>query len=314
MQDICNEKKRHFVDVPATGLSYPETVIYGASPGKHVTVSAGVHSREYVGIEAVRRLAESINPADICGELHLIHAFNYDGFIRRSCDVFPADGKNLNREFPGKADGSPTQRFAARLESQVIGVSDYIIDLHSGGGYEQLIPHVYFQHAASPEVCAQSQELARCVDVDYIVRSRATNGFYGYAGLCGVPGIIIERGQYGLWDEGEVGREIRDVENILRFLGVLDDGIPYTRRYPRLISTGHYEDAPVSGCWYPRLRAGDTVHAGEKLGEIRDIFGRLLFEYFSKADGILLYQTASLGIEAGSPMLAYGETDGNEWY
>lgn len=87
------KKTTEFVPVTGTRLSYPETVIYGAHAGKRVTVSAGVHCREYVGIQAVTELAQALSPEDICGELHLVHAFNYDGLICRCSDVFPSDGK-----------------------------------------------------------------------------------------------------------------------------------------------------------------------------------------------------------------------------
>lgn len=155
-----NSKIQHFVSVPGTKLQYPETVIYGAQEGLRVTVSAGVHCREYVGIQAVIELAGSIDPKDICGELHLVHAFNYDGLICRCSDVFPSDGKNLNRVFPGSSCGTDAERLAAFLEEAIIRRCDCIIDLHSGGGYEYLTPHVYFHGAAAPEVCARSQELA----------------------------------------------------------------------------------------------------------------------------------------------------------
>ena len=297
---------QHFKEVPGTRLSYPETVIYGARTGKYVTVSAGVHSREYIGIEAVKRLALELAPEQICGELHLIHALNYSGLISRSPDVCPEDGENLNRAFPGNDNGSSTYRLAAYLEREVIAASDAIIDLHSGGFCETLTPHVYFQGAAAPEINQESEMLARHVSVPYIVRSQAKNGFYSYAGQCGVPAIILERGCCGLWSEEEVSADVEDVKNILRYLGVLNDGISPVKYEPCLLAGGWYEDAPVSGCWHPSKQVGARIRCNEELGQIRDIFGRTLFSCFAKDDGILLYQTSSLGIEKDHPMIAYG--------
>ena len=45
---------------------------------------------------------------------------------------------------------------------------------------------------------------------------------------------------------------------------------------------------------------------GEKLGEIRDYFGKSLFTELAPADGVLLYQTASLNIIEKGPMVSYG--------
>lgn len=303
-------KIQRFVPVPGTRLKYPETVIYGEHDGKCVTVSAGVHCREYVGIQAVTELARALEPKDIHGELHLVHAFNYDGLICRCSDVFPSDGKNLNRVFPGSACGTDAEKLAAFLEETVIRRSDYIIDLHSGGGYEYLTPHIYFHGAAAPDVCARSQEIAMHVNVPYAVRSQAKNGFYSHAGICGVPAVLIERGCCGLWSEEESAQDMEDVKNILRYLGVLRDGIPAVRKDPKVFDRGEYIDAPVSGCWYPCKKTGGKIRAGESLGRICDIFGKQLHEEFAKYDGVVLYQTASLGIEKGCPMIAYAAERG----
>ena len=306
MQDFQGEKIQQFISVSETTVSYPETIIVGARPGKTVTVSAGVHSREYVGMEAVMRLASELTPEQICGRLRLLPAVNYQGLITRSADVCPADGMNLNRAFPGDADGTSTKRLAAYLEREVIAASDALIDLHSGGFCEALTPHVYFHGVCRTEINQASQAMAMHVNVPYIVRSSAKNGFYSHAGQCGVPAILIERGGRGIWTEEEVLADMQDVKNILRFLGVLQDGILPAQREPRVLPGGYYEDAPVSGLWYPRKKVGDPVTAGEQLGEIRDIFGGLLYSYTAKGDGVLLYQTVSLGIEKNHPMIAYG--------
>ena len=68
-------------------------------------------------------------------------------------------------------------------------------------------------------------------------------------------------------------------------------------------------DAPVSGCWYPKKQPGDRLKTGELLGEIRSIYGETLFRISAEADCVLLYQTASLGIKAGTPMIAYAEVE-----
>ena len=304
-----HRKKQHFVTVPGTTLSWPETRIFGTAPGNvslRVTVSAGVHSREYVGIEALNRLAQELQPEQIRGELRLIHAVNYSGLIARSADVCPEDGLNLNRVFPGDPAGSSTERLAAFLEQEVIARSDAIIDLHSGGFCEELLPHAYFLGTAAPEVCLAAEEMARHANVPYAYRSSSTTGFYNHASVCGVPAIIIERGGSGLWSEELVCGHMEDVKNILRHLGVLADGVEPVRHGPKIVERGWFLDAPVSGCWYPAFHAGDRVQRGDKLGEIRDVFGQVLHTCTAEADGVILYQTASLGIEAGTPMVTYG--------
>ncbi len=302
-------KERVDLKVYDTGLTVPTTVIRGEKQGKQITVSAGVHSREYIGIDALTQLADELNPKDISGTVILLHCINYDGFISRSADIFPQDGKNLNREFPGDKNGSVTQKVAAFLQENIIEKSDYLIDLHSGGFCEELTPHVYFHGTAKENVCELSEKLARLTSAPYIVKSSAVNGFYSYAGQMDVPAIILERGGMGVYNRSESDEDKADVLNILRGLGFLNDGknVKYTDKH--LIKTAFYEDAPCSGCWYPTKKAGDKIEKNELLGEIRSIYGELLKEIHAKESGVVLYQTASLGIEEGSSMTAYGKLE-----
>mgnify|MGYP000297315875 CR=1 FL=1 len=306
MKYAKNTKKKILLHVPQTGMTIPATLICGRETGKTITVSAGVHSREYIGIEALIRLAQELTPENVQGTILLLHCCNYDGFLSRSADVVPHDGKNLNREFPGTVDGTQTQRLAAFLETEIIRNTDCLVDLHSGGFCENLIPHAYYHGAAKPEVCAASCRMARWTEAKYLVRSEARNGFYSHAGQCGVPAIILERGGCGLLQEEEVQQDLADVKNILRGLGFLQD-LPAKIFPHRLAQNGHYLNAPASGCWYPKKQPGDRLKTGELLGEIRSIYGETLFRISAEADGVLLYQTASLGIETGAPMIAYGE-------
>ena len=220
----------------------------------------------------------------------------------------PQDGKNLNRSFPGAETGTPTQKLAAFLEAEIIRHTDYLVDLHSGGFCETLVPHVYYHGAASPSVCADSLRIAALSGAEYLVCSEAKNGFYSHAGQCGVPAIILERGGCGLLREEEVQGDLSDIKNILCGLGFLPEERVKTYSHT-MAQNGRYLNAPVSGCWYPKKRPGDRIRAGELLGEIRDIYAERLRSVFAEADGVVLYQTASLGIAAGTPMIAYAELE-----
>ena len=101
----AGEKSKGFLAVPGTDFTIPATLICGERPGKTVLVSGGVHSCEYVGIEAAIRLAAELAPAEICGTVLILHPVNRPGFEARTPSIVPWDGCNLNREFPGRADG-----------------------------------------------------------------------------------------------------------------------------------------------------------------------------------------------------------------
>ncbi len=301
-------KTQTWLPVPGTSLTLPLVELRGALEGQTITISAGVHSREYIGIQALLELTRELDLQTLRGRLRILPCCNYQGFVQRSGDVMPQDGKNLNRVFPGDPEGSSSQRLAAFLEEEFLTSTDFLVDLHSGGFCETLTPHLYFHGTAAPEVRAQSRRMGELTSMPYLVESSAENGFYSWAGQLGVPAILLERGGCGLVVPRQVEAHKEDVRRILRGLGFLEDGEQPAPCPHQMITTAFYEDAPASGCWYPTKQAGDLIRPGELLGEIRGLFGELLFQARARVGGVILYQTASLGIEEGSPMVAYGET------
>ena len=146
------------------------------------------------------------------------------------------------------------------------------------------------------------------VDVPYLGHAvRATGGIYNHAGALGIPGILIERGGRSLWTEQEAEATVHDVENILRFLGIMRDGRLAKRYTPTEIPEIQYAQAAVGGCWYPAKKPGDLVQPGETLGEVRTVFGELMQRITAEAAGVILYQTCSLAVETGESLVACGK-------
>src|SRR5216684_1521178 len=90
---------------PEAGLRLPCTIIRGRSPGPKLLVTAGVHGAEYSSIEAARRLT-ALDPERLAGELTILPILNIKAFWSHQPYVNPLDGKNINRVFPGDANGT----------------------------------------------------------------------------------------------------------------------------------------------------------------------------------------------------------------
>lgn len=309
-------KARCFVPVDGAA-ALPAAVVRGAAPGRTVLITAGIHSAEYVGIQAAMELADELEPAAVCGCVIILPVVNRTGFEHRTMSVVHEDGKNLNRLFPGDPDGTPGDRIAWMLSACVFPHIDCYIDLHSGDGFEELTPYIYCQGAADAQTARRSREVAMQADVPYLVASSlARGGAYNHAGSMGIPGVLLERGGMGCWSRAEVDADKKDVRNMLRFLGVLG-GVSEPRIHtPADVGTVIYETAPATGCWYPAKRAGQPVARGELLGSICDYHGRTLAVCRARQDGVLLYQTATLNILQDTPMVAYGQrprTEERQW-
>lgn len=290
------------IHVEGTELHVPHVLLCGEQPGPTVLITAGIHNAEYVGIQAAIELSNELDVSTLRGNVILVPLVNRSGFENRTMSRVFEDGKNLNRVFPGDREGSEAERLAHMLFEVFIRNADAYIDLHCGDGYETLIPYCYYLGDAPAEETAK--RMVECVNVKNVVRSYCrTGGAYNLASLHGVPSVLIERGQLSLFSREEIEADKADVRNILRRLGVLDGD---WTRYPKQELLEYNDDAPCTGCWYPEKKPGDRFRKGEKLGEIRDYFGKSLFTELAPADGVLLYQTASLNIIEKGPMVSYG--------
>ena len=99
------EKRQVKLPVPG-GKPLEAWLLCGAHPGKTLVVTAGVHGCEYVGILALQKLVETLDCATLYGQVILLPLVNPKGFFAGVKQLNPADGKNLNREFPGEKGGT----------------------------------------------------------------------------------------------------------------------------------------------------------------------------------------------------------------
>ena len=129
-----------------------------------VALVAGVHGMEYTPILALQRLRDTIDPAHLRGAVILVHVANMPSFLGRTVYYSPIDGKNLNRVFPGRADGTVSDRIAEALTREVIAPATHLIDIHCGDGNESLRPYSYWMTTAAPDVNEASRRLVHHVD------------------------------------------------------------------------------------------------------------------------------------------------------
>ena len=104
-----------------------------------------------MGIQTLIELSKRLKPEKVKGQLVLVKVLNREDFEKRAGSISWEDGKNLNRVFPGRKDGTKMERLAAAITESLIRKADYYIDLHGGDDYEELTPYVYFAGVAKPE-------------------------------------------------------------------------------------------------------------------------------------------------------------------
>lgn len=294
---------RHALSI-TDGLEIPYFDIRGRRSGPRLTVLAGVHGTEYTSIAAVREFVRELDPATVSGRVLAVPVVNVPAFWARSPFVVPDDGKNLNRSFPGKAEGTLAEVLAHRVFGTLIAGSDYLVDLHAGDLPEALEPFTIFEE--SP-VEAASRELAVAYGAGHIVRQSAAartvaGSTCAAAADAGIPSIVAESGQNGLLDRAAVDRHLAGLRNIGRSIGVLD-GAPWPPRPAREHDGWHWLRTDRAGWWQPAAGTGQAVRAGELLGTVADVWGEVFAKVRAPEDGTVLFLTTSPAVSAGGLLL-----------
>ena len=281
------------------GLEVPSFVIERGE-GPRVTVIGGIHGCEYSSIAAVTRLARELEDAELAGTVTLVPVVSMDSFTERSAFFVPADGKNLNRSFPGDPDGSYSDRLAHDIFTQLIEPADAVLDLHGGDLVEALEPFALYADE-------RSRELALAFGLPYVVDS--TSGSLagmtaGAAAGAGVAGVIAEAGGIGQLTEDAVALLAGGARNALKHLRVLP-GEPEPA-HSKIVSRFEWVYGEPDGFWVSAVKTGEEVTEGQPLGEIRDLYGDVRQAVTSPADGVVLFLTTSCAVKENGLLMGLG--------
>src|SRR5262245_24226752 len=216
-------RKLHgWVDVPGTAIRLPVTLAHGAAPGPTLLVTGGIHGGEYPGIQAAIELAGALEPGAMRGSAIVVHIASPTAFQARMQYRVPEDGLNLNRQFPGKATGSVSQRLAAFIMAELASHADAWVDLHGGDIHEELEPFTIYSAGAAPAVREQAARLAQVYGSHYLLESDSVRGgTYAAAAAAGIPCILTEAGSCGQLDPAATEIHSRGLRNVLCELGIL---------------------------------------------------------------------------------------------
>ena len=285
----------------------PITVIKGSKPGPVLALTAGIHGYEYPPILALQRL--QIKKLE--GTLIIVHVANVPSFLGRTVYFSPLDGKNLNRVFPGRRDGTESERIANAITTNVIDKCDYLLDLHCGDGNESLRPYVYQTVTGDAEFDNRIENLVANSGFDHIVIDRARPKDPATSMYCsntaitrGKPAMTVEAGFLGQTDEKSTVASLRCVESVMRYLKMID-GKPITTKSVYL-DPAEVLNSPATGILYPHVERNAMVKKGAVLAHITDFFGKKIAEVKAPFAGVVLYVVATPPITKGQPVGCVG--------
>jgi predicted deacylase len=296
------------------GTRIPFSIVHGTKPGPVLALIAGVHGQEYTPVLALQRLRTAIDPAILTGTVVMVHVANMPSYSGRTIYYSPVDRKNLNRVFPGRPDGTISERIADRITREVIERATHVVDLHAGDGNESLRPYVYWITTGPQEVAEAGRRLALASGFDHIVidRGRPTDPaksvyLSNTAILRGKPALTLESGFLAVPDEASIVRIERAVAGWLKHLGMREAG-PGPIEHAVWIDRNQVLTSRFTGIWYPAVERGHTVARGSLIGRVTDFFGKTVEEIRAPFDGEVLYVVGTPAMNEGEPVAFIGTT------
>ncbi len=267
-------------DLSAYGIIPIPIVCIRNGEGPTALLIAGNHGDEYEGQVALSKLARQVEPADVRGRIVILPALNHPAVVagRR---LSPLDEGNLNRLFPGEANGTPTQMIAHYVSSVLLPMADLVIDLHSGGRSLSYLPCCLIRSGKTASETARLIELMQVFGAPIGSISDGAGGggattLSAVAQAVGVPALTTELGGGGTFSRAGEAIATQGLHRVLKHIGILPtaetEAAPPVRLM-RVDGRDAYTYASIHGIFEPAADIGDSVHAGQCAGRIHPIEG-----------------------------------------
>jgi uncharacterized protein len=295
------------VEITTTVHSYD-----GADDGPTLYVQAAQHGREINGTEVLRRFHDRLPLESLSGRIVAVPVANpltFDRVSYTTPEIIDSVNPNMNRVWPGNAEGSLHERMAARLW-EYVGDADAVVDLHTGS--PDMLPHVVFLEGDE-----ESRALAEAFGTDLLLSEEADDeaseewhrrGFAGKLRVAaaneGIPSITPElaHNKQILEDAVEVG--VDGLLDVCRQLGLLPGEVPAREQ---TLARNHLGQvvASESGLFRPdpALEIGQPVSEGDALGTVYDpTTYEALQEAVVGREGLLYTLTQEATVTAGEKL------------
>ena len=253
--------------------------------GPKVVITANIHGDECTGFAVILSLLNELSTLLSKGEVFLYPTLNPTG-LQNMTRVFPADGKDLNRLFPGNPLGSPAEKHVHTIWSSIRSCKpDLLLDLHTDS--LSSIPYVILDRSITPKpqasVLAEMEELAEVSGLAFVWEYREKE-YRSYqlekslSGACvnllGIPALTLEVGPRRGVNVSSIQIMKEAILAILSKKGMLK--IPTTTTFSGIPGKWFRSLGPISyskGIFVPCVEAGQQVHRNEVIGRVYSVTG-----------------------------------------
>ncbi|WP_340263723.1 N(2)-acetyl-L-2,4-diaminobutanoate deacetylase DoeB [Sulfitobacter pontiacus] len=241
--------------------------------GPSALLTGGNHGDEYEGPLALVELAQTLQAKDVTGRVIILPFMNHPAFMAGT-RVSPLDGVNMNRSFPGRPDGTPTQKIADYFQRVLLPMADVVLDFHSGGKTLDFLPFAACHTLDDPDQQARCRAARDAFNAPFSVEMREIDALGMYDDAAEVMGktfVTTELGGGGTATPETAQIARTGVRNLLIHAGILQ-GQPVTAP-SRMLSQDDDRCFHVTnhgGLVDFNVTLGDTVAEGDLIARLWD--------------------------------------------
>ncbi len=242
--------------------------------GPAALLTGGNHGDEYEGPLALYELARTLSPKDVTGSVIIVPAMNYPAF-RAGTRTSPIDRGNMNRAFPGRSDGTVTEKIADYFQRELLPRADLVFDFHSGGRTLDFVPfcaaHILPDKAQEKKTFAAVEAFSAPYSVK-MLEIDAVGMYDTAAEEMGKVFVTTELGGGGTSRAETVRIARRGIVNVLRHAGIVNGAVEKTRtRWLDMPSGDCFCFAEEDGMIETMVDLGEKVKKGEVIARIHGV-------------------------------------------
>lgn len=289
-------KLPHSHDTSAWGAEMIPITVVRNGEGPTALLTGGNHGDEYEGPIALSKLAATLKAEHVTGRVIIVPFMNFPAF-RAGSRTSPIDRGNLNRSFPGKPDGTITEKIADYFQRYLLPLADYVLDLHAGGRTLDFMPFAAIHLLPDANQQARCEAAMRAFGAPYSMRMLELDsvGLYDTAvEEAGKVFVSTELGGGGTATVRSVAVAERGVQGFLQYAGILkqDETARQTPRTTTLLDMPDgtcYTTSEHDGLLELCKDLGEMVESGEVIARIYDAArtGVAPVEYRARRGGLL---------------------------
>ncbi|KAI7906009.1 uncharacterized protein BX663DRAFT_498495 [Cokeromyces recurvatus] len=288
-------------------IRLPVIVCRGSEDGPVVGITAAVHGNELNGVPCIHRVVSEIDVRHLRGTVVAVPCVNVSGYLKFTRDF--ADGRDLNRLFPGREDGFASQVYCYQLMNRVISQFNYLIDLHTAS-----FGRVNSYYVRADMNDPFSATMARLQQPQIVLHNSGQDGtLRSAASARGIRAITVEIGNPQLFQSQYVQWSYVGVMRILDHLkmytlnsqsteDILALGPPNTI----LCSKGFWIYTRTGGVLEVYPGVNTIIQKNDLIARIKNIFGNVVDEYYAPCSGIVIGRSSNPVAMSGDRIIHLG--------